>query len=169
MLDIVLNITFTCNCIFFPLSFRLSSAWKLCEMFLAPFMRLTARAKSETIIYNVFPPDVWLTPWVNETLASSVRSKRVFDYSSSSFFLIFFSSLRFYVATLRRSEKRVVKPWRAYSGAIPGAALHSLPYHRSDSFHSSAFDHPRRRIRYSNASESARLSLLPTLFRPFRP
>lgn len=152
---------------------RLSSAWRLGEMFPTPFMPLyVAPVKSETIIYNVFPPDVWLTPWVNETLASPVCVQNgylIIHLLLSSWFSFFF--LRLYVAALRRSEKRVVKPWRAYSGAIPGAALppstlSPLPS-RSDSFHSSAFDHPRRRIRYSNASESARLSLPPTPFRPF--
>jgi len=156
--------------VYFP---SLSSAWKLREMFPAPFMRLyVARAKSETIIYNVFPPDVWLTPWVNETLASPVCAQN--GYLIIHLLLSFQFSFSFYDSTSRRGAgvKRGLwnrgGPTVVQSLGLLCLRLHSLPYHRSDSFHSSAFDHPRRRIRYSNASESA-FHFLPTLFRPFRP
>lgn len=102
---------------------------------------------------------------MNETLSPRRRalSKRVFDYSSSPFFLVFFF---FFHDSLRRgaapSEKRVVKPWRGPT-VVQSLELRHLPFlspsltisllPSSDSFHSSAFDHPRWRIRYSNASE----------------
>lgn len=91
-------------------------------------------------------------------------------------FIFFLPGFLFLFTILRRGATAGVKrglwnhggPTVVQSLGLLCLRLHSLPYYRSDSFHSSAFDHPRRRIRYSNASESARLSLPPTLsFVPF--
>lgn len=71
------------------------------EMFPMSFMRLyVARAKSETIIYNVFPLDVWLTPWVNETLASPVYAQN--GYLIIHLLLSSCFSFPFYDSTSRR-------------------------------------------------------------------
>lgn len=123
---------------------------------------------------------------MNETLASRARasddSKRIFDYSSSPFFLgfsvFFFFPFFFYDSASRPSEKRVVKPCGGPTRVVQSLGLRrprhprlcfALTVPRSDSFHSSAFDHPpRRRIRYSNASEPVCLSLPRPPFHPFR-
>lgn len=123
----------------------------------------SARAKSETIIYNMFPPDIWLTPWVNETLASPVCAQN--GYLIIHLLLSSWFSFSFYDSTSRRCARVKRGLWNhggptvVQSLGLLCLRLHSLPYYRNDSFHSSAFDHPRRRIRYSNASESACLSL----------
>lgn len=97
--------------------------------FILAFTLCVARVKSETIIYNVFPPDVWLTPWVNETLAPPSCALKtgiwlfIFSFLPDVFFF-FHDSLRRGAAEWKESCEIVE---RAYGSAIPGAAPSPLP------------------------------------------
>jgi len=82
---------------------------------------------------------------------------------SSRFLLSFFTIPR--RARVKRGLRKRGEPATTQNGAIPGGCA---PPPRADSFHSSAFDHPGRRIRYSNASEPVYLSppVLPFALNP---
>lgn len=78
---VIFDITFSFNCASFPVVFQLGR--KISRNISGEFLLYScaftlsgaARAKSETIIYNVFPPDVWLTPRVEWNFPVDVRSQ----------------------------------------------------------------------------------------------